>query len=36
MIRRYCGIRKRIELSDDSLAQLRERGRRLAETRKAA
>src|SRR5271155_5492820 len=28
----YCGIRKRAELSDDNLAQLRERGKRLAET----
>ena len=35
-IRRYCGIRKKVELSDDNLAQLRERGKRLAETRRAA
>jgi len=36
VIRRYCGIRKRTDLSDESVAQLRERGRRLAETRRAA
>jgi len=36
VIRRYCGIRKRIDLSDESLTQLRERGRRLAEARRAA
>jgi hypothetical protein len=35
-IRSYCGIRKRAELSEESLAQLRERGRQLAETRRAA
>jgi hypothetical protein len=35
-IRRYCGIRKRAELSEESFAQRRERGRRLAETRMAA
>ena len=36
MIRRYRGIRKKVELSDKSLAELREQGRRLAETRRAA
>ncbi len=36
MIRRYCGIRKRAELSEERLAQRRERGKRLAETRLAA
>jgi hypothetical protein len=35
-IRSYCGIRKRADLSEESLAQLRERGRQLAETRRAA
>jgi hypothetical protein len=35
-IRRYCGIRKKGELSDESLAILKERGKRLAETRRAA
>jgi hypothetical protein len=35
-IRRYCAIRKRMELSEESLAQLRERGKRWAETRRAA
>ena len=35
-IRSYCGIRKKADLSEESLAQLRERGRRLAETRRAA
>ena len=34
--RSYCGVRKRADLSEESLAQLRERGRRLAETRRAA
>jgi hypothetical protein len=35
-IRSYCRIRKRAELSEESLAQLRERGKQLAETRRAA
>jgi hypothetical protein len=35
-IRRYCGIRKRMELSADSLSQLRERAKRMAEVRRAA
>jgi hypothetical protein len=35
-IRRYCGIRKRAELSEESLAQRRALGKRLAETRMAA
>jgi hypothetical protein len=35
-IRSYCHIRKRADLSEAALAQLRERVRRLAETRKAA
>jgi hypothetical protein len=36
VIRRYCGIRKRTELSDERLARLRERGKRLTQTRRAA
>jgi hypothetical protein len=36
VIRRYCGIRKRMELSAESIAQLRERAKRMSETRKAA
>ncbi len=35
-IRAYCGIRKKADLSEEGLAQLRERGRQLAETRRAA
>jgi hypothetical protein len=35
-IRSYCGIRKKADLSEESLAQLRERGKQLAETRRAA
>ena len=35
-IRSYCGIRKRAELSEESLAQIRERVRRVTETRRAA
>jgi hypothetical protein len=34
--RSYRGVRKRADLSEESLAQLRERGRALAETRRAA
>jgi len=35
-IRSYCRIRKKADLSEESLAQLRERGKQLAETRRAA
>lgn len=35
-IRSYCRIRKKANLSEESLAQLRERGKQLAETRRAA
>jgi hypothetical protein len=35
-IRRYCGILKKRDLSEESLAQLRERVKRMAETRRAA
>lgn len=35
-IRSYCGIRKKADLSEESLAQLRGRGKQLAETRRAA
>jgi hypothetical protein len=35
-IRSYCRIRKKADLSEESLAQLRGRGKQLAETRRAA
>ena len=35
-IRSYCRIRKKADLSEESLAELRGRGKQLAEARRAA